>query len=239
MKFNHNDFSNLLNFYKIQDNFPDNAKKCFEKISEVSKSNKGRSLINDDKYVFNLDNMCYNSYLKDNCSPKDNPSCVDALYFKKNKLYLIEFKGTSMFTLDLKVIIDECIKKIKNDDELVSNLEFIKKRYDDEIICKLKIKPSDALFLALPQIYKYYCEKENIKYDNSEFFSWLLDVPKKLYFVFSDNTFNSEKNKSKGYKHNMRHKLEKRCSFFKALAKMECLIITATIFKNDFLKEIY
>lgn len=38
MAFDNSDFVNLLNFYKENDNFHDNARKSFNKFSEVSKS---------------------------------------------------------------------------------------------------------------------------------------------------------------------------------------------------------
>lgn len=66
MAFDNNDFVKLLNFYKEDNNFPDNAKKSFDKVSEVSKSDDifKNSLIMDDNYIFDLDNMCWNSHLK-------------------------------------------------------------------------------------------------------------------------------------------------------------------------------
>ena len=103
--------------------------------------------------------MCWNSHLKNNGSVKSNrPLSVDALHFKNGRLYLIEFKGTFNSTLNLEEIMDKCIEKV-DDSDLAGALESIKNRYDDEILCNLKIKPSDSLFLTLPQIYKYYCEK--------------------------------------------------------------------------------
>ena len=206
MVFNNRDFVDLLNFYKNMDNFPDKAKPSFDKISEVSKStykedNFRDPLIIDDNCIFDLDNMCWNSHLKNNGSVKSNrPSSVDGLYFIKGRLYLIEFKGTYNATLDLEDIMDKCIEKV-DDDELVAALESIKNRYDDEILCNLKIKPLDSLFLTLPKIYKYYCEKKDIEYKKDEFISWLLKVPKRLYIVFLNDIHDSKPEDSKSHKY--------------------------------------
>ena len=153
MAFDNMDFEDLLNFYKNQDNFPDHARKSFDKFSEVSKSEDEYKcpLIDDDNCIFDLDNMCWNSRLKRNGQVKGNrPSSVDALYFVNGR-YLIEFKGTYNFTLDLEEIIDKCIEKL-DDSDLINAFNSIKNRYDDDILCNLKIKPSDSLFLTLPKI---------------------------------------------------------------------------------------
>lgn len=242
MAFDNMDFEDLLNFYKNQDNFPDHARKSFDKFSEVSKS-EGEykcSLIDDDNCIFDLDNMCWNSHLKRNGQVKGNrPSSVDALYFVNDRLYLIEFKGTYNFTLDLEEIIDKCIEKL-DDSDLINALNSIKNRYDDEILCNLKIKPSDSLFLTLPKIYKYYCEKMGFDYNKDEFLLWLLKVPKRLYVVFLNDAYESERNESKSYKYlRMDNKLQRRYAPFKELANMENSILTQDEFKDEFMKEFF
>ena len=242
MAFDNNDFVKLLNFYKDDNNFPDNAKKSFDKFSEVSKSDDvfKNSLIMDDNYIFDLDNMCWNSHLKNNGSVKSNrPSSVDALYFKNGRLYLIEFKGTYNSTLDLEEIMDKCIEKIE-DKDLIGALKNIKNKYGDNILCNLKIKPSDSLFLTLPHIYKYYCEKKSIQYDKKEFLSWLLKVPKRLYVVFLNDGHDSRRNESKSYKYlRMDKKLEKRHAPFKELANMENSIVTQDEFMDGFIGKFF
>lgn len=178
--------------------------------------------------------------MKKNGHVKSNrPSSVDGLYFKKGKLYLIEFKGTYMDTLDLDDIINKCIKKI-DDENLINALESIKTRYDDEILCHLKIKPSDSLFLTLPHIYKYYCENMSKEYDKEEFLSWLLKVPKRLYVVFLDDVHDSERNESRSYKYlRMDNKLKQRYAPFKQIANMENSIVTQDDFKESFIKKFF
>lgn len=245
MVFTNMDFVDLLNFYKNQENFPVNARKSFNTFSEVSKSDDDEdefkdSLIIDDNCIFDLDNMCFNSHLKENGRVKGNrPSSVDALHFIKGRIYLIEFKGTYMDTLDLDDIMNKCIEKI-DDEDLVDALESIKTRYDDEILCHLKIKPSDSLFLTLPHICEYYCKKIGRNYNNEEFISWLLNVPKRLYVVFLNDVYDSERNESKSYKYlRMDKKLEKRYAPFKKLAKMENSIVTQNDFKESFLEKFF
>ena len=216
MAFTNKDFIDLLNFYKDQKNFPNNARKSFDKFSEVSKSDDNEDefkdpLIIDDNCIFDLDNMCFNSHLKENGHVKSNrPSSVDGIYFVNGKLYLIEFKGTFNRTLVLEEIMDKCIEQI-DDKDLINDLNHIKNRYDDEILSHLKIKPSDSLFLTLPHIYKYYCEKIGKEYNKVEFLSWLLNVKKILYVVFLNDEYASEKEESKSYKYlRMNIKLEER-----------------------------
>jgi hypothetical protein len=97
----------------------------------------------------------------------------------------------------------------------------------------LKIKPSDSLFLTLPQIYKYYCEKKDIKYNKEEFLSWLLNVPKRLYVVFLNDIHDSKRNESKNYKYlRMDKKLKK-------LANMENSIVTQDEFREGFMREFF
>lgn len=242
MAFGNMDFAELLKFYKDNDNFPPHALKSFDKFSEVSKSDEGSKnpLIIDDNCIFDLDNMCWNSHLKDNGSVKSNrPSSVDGLHFVNGRLYLIEFKGTYNATLNFEEIMGQCIEKV-DDEDLVDNLESIKNRYDDEILCNLKIKPLDSLFLTLPKIYRYYCEKMGLEYNKEEFLSWLLKVPKRLYVVFLNDTYDSEPNESKSYKYlRMDKKLEKRYAPFKELANMENSIVTQDEFRDGFMSEFF
>ena len=244
MAFTNDDFVNLLNFYKDENNFPINFRKSFDKFSEVSKSEEVGSfknpLIIDNNCIFDLDNMCWNSHLRNNGSVKSNlPSSVDAMHFVNGRLYLIEFNGTYNSTLDLDEIMDKCIEKI-DDVDLVSALESIKNRYGDNIVCNLKIKPSDSLFLTLPQIYKYYCEKIGRDYVKEEFISWLLKVPKRLYIVFLNDNYDSCRNESKSYNYlRISKKLEGRYASFKELVNMENSIVTQDEFRDGFVDKFF
>ena len=115
--------------------------------------------------------MCWNSHLKNNGSVKSNrPLSVDALHFKNGRLYLIEFKGVPINSLDYKEILklikmdlekDKCVNFRENcpiSNNLMLNLTRTYERYEDEIFCSLKIKPIESLFVVLPKLYKKYCE---------------------------------------------------------------------------------
>ena len=54
MAFTNDDFVNLLNFYKDENNFPINFRKSFDKFSEVSKSEEVGSF----KNPLIIDNNC-------------------------------------------------------------------------------------------------------------------------------------------------------------------------------------
>ena len=242
MAFGNMDFVELLKFYKDNDNFPAQVRKSFDKFSEVSKSDDDEgeskdSLIIDDNCIFDLDNMCWNSHLKDNGSVKGNrPSSVDGLYFVNGRLYLIEFKGTYNYTLNFEEIMDKCIEKVDNED-LAGALESIKNRYDDEILCNLKIKPSDSLFLTLPKIYRYYCEKTSLEYNKEEFLSWLLKVRKRLYVVFLNDAYDSERNESKSYKYlRMDKKLKKDMLHLKNLQTWKIQLSLKMNLEKDLLR---
>lgn len=141
--------------------------------------------------------------------------------------------------LELDGIIDNCIEKI-DDVDLVSALKSIKNRYGDNILCNLKIKPSDSLFLTLPQIYKYYCEKMGRPHVKEEFVSWLLNVPKRLYVVFLNDNYSGRGNESKCYNYlRMSKKLEGRYAPFKDLVNMENSIVTQDEFRNGFIDEFF
>lgn len=104
----------------------------------------------------------------------------------------------------------------------------------------MKIKPSDSLFLTLPKIYRYYCEKTSLEYNKEEFLSWLLKVRKRLYVVFLNDAYDSERNESKSYKYlRMDKKLKKRYAPFKELANMENSIVTQDEFREGFIKEFF
>lgn len=60
MVFTNQDFIDMLNFFKDKNCFSKNAKESFESITEISKSESGKSLIKSNHCLYNLD------ILKDN-----------------------------------------------------------------------------------------------------------------------------------------------------------------------------
>jgi len=252
MSFNDESFNDLLNFYKDTSNFPSNSKSTYDTYSIVSASyGDGNPLIDDNHCLFNLDNMCENSYLKKNGRIKANiPSSIDGLYFKKGKLYLIEFKGIFYSFPDYKKILKSTIKNIKLkkcesskencplNENTFETFNDIQEIYEDEIFCKLKNKPLESLFIVLPHIYKRYCEYNNLKRDKNGFMNWLINVPKMLIIVFLNDDKKSERYESKTYK-SMNNKLAGKYAHLKDLVNMEYLLCTQDEFKEEFINRIY
>lgn len=233
MVFTNNDFIDMLNFFKDKNCFSKNAKEPFETITEISKSETGESLIKSNCCLYNLDNIAYNLSLNSLGNPNVAPSSVDALfYFNNNKftLYLIEFKGISINSLDYKEILklikkdlenDKCVNSRKNcpiSDNLILNLVKAQERYEDEIFCGLKIKPIESLLVVLPKLYKKYCDETGKNYYKtiSEFVDWLLRVNKKLYVVFLD-----DENKTKINKKNISNKINSKYKYLKSFVNLE------------------
>lgn len=144
-------------------------KNLLKLLTEISKSETGESLIKSNCCLYNLDNIAYNLSLNSLGNPNNIPSSVDALfYFNNNKftLYLIEFKGISINSIDYKEILklikndlenDKCVNSRENcpiSDNLILNLVKAQERYEDEIFCGLKIKPIESLLVVLPKLYK-------------------------------------------------------------------------------------
>ena len=223
-------------------------------MSEVSKSDNGldKSVIeNDDIFVFNLDHLCFNSYLSNSGRVNSPiPSSVDALYFDGN-MYLIEFKGEPISAQDNKEKLKDIISLLKNDkcsnsnlncplsDDLFKSLNNIQSMYSDEILCNLKNKPIESIFLVLPKLYDNYCKKQGIESDKVEFFDWLFKISKIIIIVFLDDEFKSEIGESKSYKYMRRdHALVTKYSPLKGLINAENSIISQSDFNNIFLKKI-
>lgn len=245
MVFTNQDFIDMLNFFKDKNCFSRNAKEAFETITEISKSETGESLIKSDYCLYNLDNIAYNLSLNSLENPNSVPSSVDALfYFNSSKftLYLIEFKGISINSLDYKEILklikndlekDKCVNSRENcpiSDNLISNLIKVRERYEDEIVCGLKIKPIESLLVVLPKLYKKYCDENGNDYYKtiSEFIDWLLRVNKKLYVVFLDDE-NQNLNKK-----NISNKINSKYKYLKSFVNLEHKCYNQRAFEDVF-----
>ncbi len=76
--------------------------------------------------MYNLDNIAYNLSLNSQGNPNSIPASVDALFYFNNNnftLYLIEFKGVPINSLDYK----EILKLIKMDLEKDKCVNFLEK----------------------------------------------------------------------------------------------------------------
>lgn len=246
MVFTNQDFIDMLNFFKDKNCFSKNAKESFESITEISKSESGESLIKSNHCLYNLDNIAYNLSLNSQGNPNSIPASVDALFYFNNNnftLYLIEFKGVPINSLDYKEILklikmdlekDKCVNFRENcpiSDNLMLNLTRTYERYEDGIFCSLKIKPIESLFVVLPKLYKKYCDELDKNYYEtiSGFMDWLLKVNKKLYVVFLD-----DKNKSKIYKKNISNKIDSKYKYLKSFVNLEHKCYNQKTFEDVF-----
>lgn len=256
MVFTDQDFIDLMNFCKDMNNFHESAKKPFDTVYNVSKSDGKHKhpLIADSRYwCFNLDHICINAHINDNGRKKNPPASTDGLHYTMNNsklnLFFMEFKGLPINSIDYEsklgsindsLRLGHCDDPRDNcplSDELFKSLTNAKNRFEDEIICQLKIKTTESLFFTLPAIYKYYCEKNDIDYDEhlSEFISWLLKAKKNFIVVFDEKTELSRANRHFTFENRLRDKLNR----FKNVANITPSVIVKSLFEKDYLYEYF
>ena len=250
--FTNQDFIDLMNFCKDKDNFHKIAKKPFDTVYNVSKSEGKHKhpLIHDSRYwCFNFNNICFNAHIKDNGHINNHTASTDGLHYtminSELNLYFIEFKGLPINSLDYKLKLESINTILKSgrcsepenncplSEELFQSLTNAKNRFEDEIICQLKIKTTESLFFTFPAVYKYYCQKNHIDYNKhlNEFISWLLKVKKNFIIVFDDKTNLSPSNKHFTFDNRLRDKLNK----FKNVANITPSVVEKSIFEKDYL----
>ena len=252
MAFTNEDFADLMNFCKDMNNFHESCKNPFDYINNISRSDGTPNipLIADYRYwFFNLDNICFNVHIKDNGRMKNRPASTDGLYYNSTSsefnLYFIEFKGLPINSIDYKLKLKAINKSLENghcktpkdncplSDEIFKSLDNAKNRFEDEIICKLKIKTTESLFFTLPAIYKYYCEKNGIDYEENlaEFISWILKSKKNFIVVFDDETELSPANKHFTFD----NRLKKSYKHFQNVANIVPSVVTKSLFEEKVL----
>ncbi len=256
MVFTNQDFIDLMNFCKDKDNFHGTAKTPFDTVYNVSKS-EGKykhPLISDTKYwCFNLDNICFNVHIKDNGQKNNHPASTDGLHYtmadSKFKLYFMEFKGLPINSIDYKLKLNSINNSLKSghceeprdncplSEEIFISLNNAKNRFEDEIICQLKIKTTESLFFTLPAIYKYYCEKNEIDYNKhlNDFLSWLLQAKKNFIVVFDDKTELSPANRHFTFDNRLRYKFNQ----FNNVANIISIVVEKSLFEKDYLYEYF
>lgn len=251
MSFTDENFMEILTFCKNTENFYKHNKNTFDTIDNVSKSdNKKGSLINNHNYwLFNFDNICYNVCIKKNGHHNSHPASYDGLYYKFDKshlsLFFIEFKNHPINSIDYKKKLKIIHNELKNNscdeikggcplnENLFSSLKKIQERYEDEIICNLKIKTTETLFIALPLIFNFFAEKSEITYkmDLDSFISWLLKVEKKFIIVFYNDTGISPTNK----KFSIETKLRKKFNQFQSIFNFKPILVNKDLFEEEYL----
>ena len=102
-------------------------------------------------------------------------------------LYFIEYKGVRVDKNNQRSQLQEILYDMDKDyecyDKYYERLKRVYNSYGDELAFNLRLKPFETLDLALPNVYKDYCNKNSIsdedKLDLSEFLSSI----KKVYIV--------------------------------------------------------
>lgn len=252
MVFTNENFIELMDFCKDINNFHESAEKPFNTIYNISKSEGKHKhpLIDDSRYwCLNLDNICINAHIRKNGRKKNHPASTDGLYYNINNskfnLYFMEFKGLPINSIDYKSKLRSINNSLKwgqcenprdncpLSEEIFKSLTNAKNRFEDEIICHLKIKTTESLFFTLPAIYKYYCEKNEINYEEhlDEFITWLLKSKKNFIVVFDDKTELSPTNKHFTFTNSLRTKF----NHFSNVANITPSVVEKSLFKKKYL----
>ena len=180
--------------------------KFYKDITEISMSDFGESLIENDFKMYSLDEMCWDCKLLE----EDTPKTTDALWFKESldgkiTLYIIEFKFHNFNNPNVKDMLEIMAKDV-NDSELEdkykclsdkfkNNLRKIKNYYGDEVEFSLILKPIESLSIVIPTLYEQYCIDKGIP--QKDIRSFLDNIEKRLIVFVSHYDDNKKHNKSK------------------------------------------
>ena len=148
-------------------------------------------------------------------------------YKKKLKSINKQFETHCYYQQDFCPITSSTLKSLKN----------IYSTYEDQRICKLKLKTTESLFFVMPKLFEYYKDNHpEFNKTHEEFIDWLLKSNKRFILVFADNSsditndhFSFENRLKSKYKH------------FENVANIKTSIITKENFELKFigkLKEI-
>lgn len=180
--------------------------KFYKDITEISMSDFGESLIENDFKMYSLDEMCWDCKLLE----EDTPKTTDALWFKESldgkiTLYIIEFKFHNFNKPNAKDMLEIMAKDV-NDSELEdkykclsdkfkNNLRKIKNYYGDEVEFSLILKPIESLSVVIPTLYEQYCIDNDIP--QKDIRSFLDNIEKRLIVFVSHYDDKKKHNKSK------------------------------------------
>lgn len=186
---------------------PKHENECPKYKNQECTSKRKTPLIDCSFPMYSFDDICRTCKTIDLCNL---PSTVDAIHFNKDKkeLYFIEFKGVRIDNKNQKKELENILKKMNKEkkqddfdyyqepkknchDKYYKKLKRIYSMYGDELAYKLRLKPFESIYMALPRIYEDYCEKENIPIEkrlNIHDFLFNSSVKKYFYVVaVSDN----------------------------------------------------
>lgn len=187
-------------------NFIKSHEKFYKDITEISMSDFGESLIENDFKMYSLDEMCWDCELLE----EDTPKTTDALWFKESldgkiTLYIIEFKFHNFNNPNAKDMLEIMARDV-NDSELKNkykclsdkfknNLRKIKNYYGDEVEFSLILKPIESLSIVIPTLYEQYCIDNDMP--QKDIRSFLDNIEKKLIVFVSHYDDGKKHNKSK------------------------------------------
>ena len=181
-------------------NFIKSHEKFYEDITEISKNNSGKPLIENDFKMYSLDEMCWDCELLEEYTPKT----TDALFFKESldgnfTLYIIEFKFHDFNkpnAKDMLKIMESDVKKSDcASDKFKNNFRKIKNYYGDRVEFSLILKPIESLSVVIPALYEQYCIDNDIP--QKDIRTFLDNVKKKLIVFISHYDDKRKHDKSK------------------------------------------
>ena len=180
--------------------------KFYKNITEISMSDFGESLIENDFKMYSLDEMCWDCELLE----EDTPKTTDALWFKESldgkiTLYIIEFKFHNFNNPNAKDMLEIMANDVNNSeledeykclsDKFKNNLRKIKNYYGDEVEFSLILKPIESLSIVIPTLYEQYCIDNGIP--QKDIRSFLDNIEKRLIVFVSHYDDKKKHNKSK------------------------------------------
>lgn len=245
MSFTDEDFIKILDYCKDLSNFHNNAQVSYDNIINVSDS-----LIEDSRFwLFNFDNICKNLNINANGKVNSLPASTDGLEFiigaENNTIYFIEFKNTPLKSVDYKKKLKSIKKQLRNhcyyqqdfcpiSSSQLKTLDNIYSHYDDERICKLKLKTTESLFFVIPKLFEHYKENHpDFDKTHEEFIDWLLKSKKRFILVFANNSSNISNDHF-----SFENKLKDKYKHFEHFANIKTSIVTKENFEMNFIDKL-
>lgn len=236
MEFTNHDFKEFMESFK-NGTFRENNEihKFYDSLTELSRSDTeyADALIFHSQEMYGLDWIVKGSK-RLNRSP---PKTTDALYFRIDdngnmKLHIIEFKfiGFKSHKIKFNNLCKElccklsCDGRYLDDDECLNryflkDLNLIKENFKDPIDVSFQLKPYEAIFITLPELYKEYCEERHL--EEKDIKTYLSNI-KKYYWIVIRNDRMAESHLKSITKHfDKYNKRLERSIFTKARAKTD------------------
>lgn len=235
-EFTDQDFKEFMESYK-NGTFTENNEmhKFHDSLTELSRSGTedADALIFHSQKMYGLDWIVKGSKRLNKTPPKT----TDALYFRIDdngnmKLHIIEFKfiGYKSYRIKFNNLCNEICCKIScdgrnlDDDECLNknfleDLKLIKNTFQDPIDISFQLKPYEAIFITLPELYKEYCQENG--FDEKDIKTYLANI-KKYYWIVIRNDNMAKQHLKSIAKHFDRYNARLEGSIFtKARAKTD------------------